>query len=72
MVQYVSSCIKAIRCENMLEADSKYISIVLSHLDKEQVHLWVKTQARDWNSFFNFLEQIAKDARQMQVWENSI
>ena len=39
MVQYVSSCIKAIGSENMLKADSKYISIVLCHLNKEQVHL---------------------------------
>ena len=56
----------------MLEADSEYISIVLCHLDKEQVHLWVQTQAQNWNSFFIFLEQITKDARQMQVWENFI
>ena len=56
----------------MLEADSKYIFIVLCHLDKEQIHLWIQTWARDWNSFFKFLEKIAKDAQQMQVWENSI
>ena len=71
-VQYTSAWIKVIGGENMLKADSEYISIVLLHLDKDQVRLWVQTRAQDWNSFFNFLEQIAKDPRQMQVWENSI
>ena len=51
----------------MLEADEGYTALVTKHLSTEDMKSQVNSGATDWNSFFCFLEKLAKSACQVQV-----
>ena len=55
----------------MLEADQEYIALVSKHLKAEHMENWAKLRSTDWNTFYSFLENIAKDARVIQVLEET-
>ena len=46
----------------MLKADEEYITLVSKYLIPEQLVWWMKQDALDWNAFYCFFENQAKEA----------
>ena len=44
----------------MLEADTKYVALIVKHLPKDSIKDWIKTGKSTWNEFYQHLELTAK------------
>ena len=62
-VQYLTVKVKAHGGENALKHDEEYIALLLRHLTDEQQDKWVDSECGSWDSFYNFLEKLAIQAR---------
>ena len=63
-IQLVAKKIKATGSSSLLE-DEEYVTLVGNHLPKEIMWEWLKSKKSSWTDFYNFLEDLARTAKEM-------
>ena len=70
-IQHISSKIRAAGGQNQLENDDEYVALILRFLTPEQIKEWVRKKNKDWSSFFNFLSELAEEAKEILAYKKT-